>query len=116
MEIKLYKNYGLLAHEKEPVYTYFIPVVAAHDLVTVDIPQISGVNEYDEPLVSLDGRDYPLYDVLATVDDAIVLRWYDGKTYHIIPLTEKKVVKHDQKGRRKGEADGGTHKGHHGGT
>lgn len=92
MEIKLYKNYGLLAHEKEPVYTYFIPVSAAHDLVTVDIPQISGVNEYDEPLVSLDGRDYPLYDVLATVDDALVLRWYDGQTYHAIPLTEKKEV------------------------
>lgn len=92
MEIKLYKNYGLLAHEKEPVYTYFIHVSAAHDLVTVDIPQISGVNEYDEPLVSLDGRDYPLYDVLATVDDAPALRWYDGQTYHIIPLTEKKEV------------------------
>ena len=92
MEIKLYKNYGLLAHEKEPVYTYFIPVAAAHDLVTVDIPQISGMNEYDEPIVSLDGMDYPLYDVLSTVDDAPALRWYDGQTYHTIPLTEKKEV------------------------
>lgn len=90
MEIKLYKNYGLLAHEKEPVCTYFIPVAAAHDLVTVDIPQVSGTNEYDEPLVSLGGRDYLLYDVLVTVDDALVLRWYDGQDYHIIPLTEKK--------------------------
>ena len=92
MEIKLYKNYGMLAHDKEPVYTYFIPVAAAYDLVTVDIPQVSGMNEYDEPLVSLGGRDYPLCDVLSTVDDALVLRWYDGHTYHTIPLNEKKVV------------------------
>ena len=92
MVIKLYKNYGVMAHEKEPVYTYFVPVAAAYDLVTVDIPQISGMNEYDEPLLTLDGRDYLLYDVLSTVDDALVLRWYDGQTYHTIPLTEKKVV------------------------
>lgn len=90
MVIKLYKNFGVLAHEKEPVYTYFTPAAAAHDRVTVDIPQVSGMNEYDEPLVSLDGRDYLLHDVLATVDDAPALRWYDGQTYHIIPLTEKK--------------------------
>ena len=90
MEVKLYKNFGVLAHEKEPVYTYFVPAATAHDRVTVDIPQISGTNEYDEPLVSLHGRDYPLHDVLATVDDAPALRWYDGQTYHIIPLTEKK--------------------------
>ena len=90
MVIKLYKNYGVLAREKEPVYTYFVPASAAHDRVTVDIPQVSSTNEYDEPLVSLDGRDYPLYDVLATVDDALALRWYDGQTYHISPLAEKK--------------------------
>ena len=92
MVIKLYKNYGMLAHEKEPVYTYFVPVAAAYDLVTVDIPQVSGMNEYDEPLLTLDGRDYPLYDVLNTVDDAPALQWYDGQDYNTIPLTEKKVV------------------------
>ena len=90
MLIKLYKSFGVLAHEKEPVYTYFTPASAAHDRVTVDIPQVIGMNEYDEPLVSLDGRDYPLHDVLATVDDAPALRWYDGQDYHIIPLAEKK--------------------------
>lgn len=90
MVIKLYKNFGVLAHEKDPVYTYFTPAAAAHDRLTVDIPQFSGMNEYDEPLVTLDGMDYPLHDVLATVDDAPALRWYDGQTYHIIPLSEKK--------------------------
>ena len=90
MEIKLYKNFGVLAHEKEPVYTYFTPAAAAHDRVAVGIPQVSGLNEYDEPLLSLNGRDYPLHDVLTTVDDAPALRWYDGQDYHIIPLTEKK--------------------------
>lgn len=90
MEIKLYKNFGVLAHEKEPVYTYFTPAAAAHDRVAVDIPQVSVMNEYDEPLVSLDVRDYPLHDVLTTVDDSPALLWYDGQTYHIFPLTEKK--------------------------
>ena len=102
MEIKLYKNYGVLAPAKDPVYTYLKPVSDVYDRVKVDVPYIVGVGDYGEYLVLLGGKVYTLQDVLTTVDEAPALRWYDGQTYHAITLTEKKVVKHDQKGRRQG--------------
>ena len=86
MKIKLYKNYGVLAHEKELIYTYFMPASEVHDRVIVDIPQVVGMNSYDEPMVSLDGSNYHLQDVLTTVNDAPALRWYDGRAYHIVIL------------------------------
>ena len=96
MKIKLYKNYGVLAHEKEPLYTYLAPASYVYDRVTVDIPQVIGMSEYDdEPLVSLDGREYLLQDVLTTMYDDPVLRWYDGQSYHHVILLAVKDVKHD---------------------
>ena len=86
MKIKLYKNYGVLAHEKEPVYTYLNPASGVYDRVTVDVPNIVGVNDYGEYLVSLGGMVYPLSDVLSTVDDEPALRWYDGRSYQILTL------------------------------
>ena len=86
MEIKLYKNYGVLSHEKDLVYTYFNPASDVYDRVTVDTPQVVGMDEYDEPLVSLDGDVYPLQDVLTTVDSEPALRWYDGQDYRVVIL------------------------------
>lgn len=86
MKIKLYKNYGVFAHEKEPLYTYSAPASNVYDRVTVYIPQVIGVNTYDEPLVSLGGMIYPLQDVLATVDGEPALRLYDGQFYHNVIL------------------------------
>ena len=93
MKIKLYKNYGVLAHEKEPLYTYHAPVSEVYDRVTVDIPQVIGMNEYDEPIVSLEGMEYPLQDVLTTtMDGELALRWYDGQFYYdLILLTVEEV-------------------------
>ena len=87
MKIKLYKNYGVLMHEKEPLYTYLKPASDVYDRVTVYIPQIIGVNTFDEPLVSLDGMIYPLQDVLVTVDGDPALRFYDGQFFYVFQLT-----------------------------
>lgn len=92
MKIKLYKNYGVLAHEKDLFYTYFTPASVVYDRVMVDIPQVVGMNVYNEPIVSLDGRDYPLQAVLTAVDYAPALRWYDGQGYRFVILL---VVKDD---------------------
>ena len=86
MKIKLYKNYGVLAHEKEPYYTYLNPASDVYDRVTVDVPHIVGVGDYGEYLVLLGGTIYTLQDVLSTVDDAPALRWYDGRAYQIVTL------------------------------
>lgn len=86
MKIKLYRNYGVLGHEKELIYTYFMPASEVHDRVIVDIPQVVGMNSYGEPMVSLGGSNYHLQDVLTTVDEEPALRWYDGRAYQIVTL------------------------------
>lgn len=86
MKIKLYKNYGVLAHEKEVIYTYSLPASEVHDQVIVDIPQVASINCYGEPMVSLDGSIHHLQDVLTSVNNMPALRWYDGRSYHILTL------------------------------
>lgn len=95
MKIKLYKNYGVLGHEKEVIYTYFMPASEVHDRVIVDIPQVVGMNSYDEPMVSLDGSNYHLQDVLIAVNNMPALGWYDGQNYHVMILLAVEEVEHD---------------------
>ena len=87
MKVKLYKNYGVLSHEKEPLYTYLKPASDVYDRVTVDVPHIVGVADYGEYLVLLGGTVYTLSAVLTTVDEAPALRWYDGQDYRVEILT-----------------------------
>jgi len=87
MKIKLYKNYGVFAHEKEAVYTYIKPASDVYDRVKVDVPYIVGVGDYGEYLLLLGDNVYTLQDVLTTVDGAPALRWYDGQDYRVVILT-----------------------------
>lgn len=95
MKVKLYKNYGVLAHEKESLYTYLKPASDVYDRVKVDVPYIVGVGDYGEYLVLLGGEVYTLQDVLSTVDGAPALRWYDGQSYHDVILQTVEEVEHD---------------------
>ena len=87
MKIKLYKNYGVFAHEKEVVYTYIKPASDVYDRVKVNVPYIVSVGDYGEYLVLLSGNVYTLQDVLTAVDEAPALRWYDGHGYRVEILT-----------------------------
>lgn len=89
MIVKIYANYGVLAHEKETVYT-----TAPHEHatlsepVTVTIPDSLNpcTNEAGEILVTLDGTVYRLFEVLANAGDKPVIRWFDGRGYRTISL------------------------------
>ena len=48
MKIKLYESWGVLAHEKQPVYTFNCPVSDAYNLVEVELPHVTGANDYGE--------------------------------------------------------------------
>ena len=74
VEMTIYANYGLLAHEKQTVYT-LAQATNICDTVRVIIPNVSGANVVDEPILNLDGQDYLLSEVLTSVKDKPALRW-----------------------------------------
>lgn len=90
MTHKLYASYGVLAHEKQPVYTDGLPASDIYDIVTVDLP--AGVyilhHAAGGTLVDIDGQVYFLNDILSTDDqDQPILTWFDGRENHVITLS-----------------------------
>lgn len=84
MEIKIYANYGVLAHEKEPVFTVGCPIEEnLADELTVIIPDEFEPYEaqYGAIALTLSGRKYLLREVLTNRGDDPVLSWYDGKEH-----------------------------------
>ena len=79
MKIELYESFGVLSHEKEPVYSQFSPASDVYNRVTVELPHVTGETDFGEPVLTLDGVDYPLHDVLTTWDNRPALRWHDGR-------------------------------------
>lgn len=91
MITKIYANYGVLAHEKETVYTIAPHECAtASEPVTVTIPDslTPRENEAGEIIVTLDGMAYLLSEVLTNAGDRPVLRWYDGRGYKTLSIAE----------------------------
>lgn len=86
VEMTIYANYGLLAHEKQTVYT-LTPATDICDTVRVIIPNVSGVNVVDEPILTLDGQDYLLSQVLTSASDNPALRWIANGSYRTRMLT-----------------------------
>ena len=88
MEITVFCSYNVLAHEKKPFYSVHAPASDISEKVAITIPDkvIDGMNEFDEPILKLDGMKYLLSEVLTNAGDAPVLRWYDGHTYKTIKV------------------------------
>lgn len=86
VEMTIYANYGLLAHEKQTVYT-LAQSTNICDTVRVIIPNVSGANVVDEPILNLDGQDYLLSEVLTSVNDKPALRWVANGSHHTRMLT-----------------------------
>lgn len=88
MEVKIYKSYGVLAHERQPYYSWGAPASEIYDVIAVDIPGYIGVNDLGEPLVDIGGETYLLHELLSNRGDDPVLRWYNGQKYQYITLQE----------------------------
>ena len=88
MKYKLYESYGVLAHEKTPVFSDEIPASEAYNVITVEIPAEYPLSENaaGETLIDIAGNTYLLSEVLKNKGDAPVLTWYDGRSYHTVPL------------------------------
>lgn len=86
MTTTIYKSYGVLAHEKQPVYSKAAPASQIYDRITVEINLPTWENAGGELGVILDGRKELLDDLLTTRGDAPALAWYDEDGYHHIIL------------------------------
>jgi hypothetical protein len=82
----VYAAYGVLAHEKRPVFSVHAPASDIYDEVKIVIPDelIVGENNIGEPILNLDGVEYLLSEALSNRGDMPVLRWYaNGQHKHI---------------------------------
>lgn len=96
MKLDIICNYGVLAHEKQWIYTCTTPHPhgKAYDTVTVEIPE--RLQPYETVTgaiaVALDGATYLLSDVLTSRNDEPCLAWFDGAHRHYVtlPVVERK--------------------------
>ena len=85
---KLCESYGVLGHEKRPVYSEMIPASDVYNVVTVDIPDEypTSENALGETLIDIAGNTYLLTEVLTNHGDKPCISWFDGKQKHWITL------------------------------
>lgn len=88
MTTNIYAHYGVLAHEKQPVYSTAGKQGDLCDKLTVEIPFPTWRNYMDEIGVTIDGRDYLLDTVLTNWGDKPAIVWNDGQGGHHVILQE----------------------------
>lgn len=86
--IKGFANYGVLAHEKQTIFT--IPGKHPHATVSEEIEitlpdkwEVSRSESEDLLIDTPEGNTYRADDIISSWDDAPVLSWYDGKDHRI---------------------------------
>lgn len=96
MKIEAFANYGVLAHEKLPVYTTAINCTPYYDKIILDIPFDCYLNSYCDYIVRIDGEHYELSRILVSMRDGNpALRWVDRQGNHCRKL---RIVKEGVKG------------------
>lgn len=81
MKITLYANYGVLAHEKQTLYS-LAPYAEINEKLTVEIPAELSPRYNDHEILFVTIPDYgetPFVDVLGTFGGEPAIRWYDAK-------------------------------------
>lgn len=97
MTIRFYASYGVLAHEKHPVFTLTKPANEdIHDIMEGTLPDGWTLTEnvYGEPLLeATDGTTYLGRDILTNYGDDPVLRWYDGTKSYTAKIKDVRTVR-----------------------
>lgn len=89
MKVKIYANYGVLGHDKSPVYRFGYPCSEFYDKYDVIIPDCFKVdlNEANDLLITLSSGDiYLARDLIHTINDSPAFVWFDGLNDHIVKL------------------------------
>lgn len=89
MKTTIYANYGVLAHEKQTIYTTTPTDEAVYsEPITVDIPESfePWKDRFDRVLVTINGKPCYLYEVLYHRNDKPCINWFDGAHLHYTAL------------------------------
>lgn len=91
--MKIYKSYGVLAHEYQPVYTADVPASEIYDEVNVTLPdgwEVAEGDFGDTLLVSPAGETHIGNEILSNWGDLPALIWCDNRqVMHRIVLSEQ---------------------------
>ena len=91
--MKIYKSYGVLAHEYQPVYTVDRPAAEIYVVVNVTLPEGWEVAEGvfgDTLIISPDGETYIGNEIISNLGDRPALIWCDNRqARHKILLSEQ---------------------------
>ena len=92
--VKMYATYGVIAHEKQPVYTLDRPCGEIYDAYTLTAPEgwsfaesVSGDTLVESP----DGTTYTGAEILTNWGDVPCFCWYDGHSDRRVMLTDYAV-------------------------
>lgn len=69
MIVTIFRSYGVLGHEKQPVYTWGAGGGEIYDKIQVELPQAAGVDQFGEPLLEIDGLTYAFSELLTNYGD-----------------------------------------------
>lgn len=89
--LKIFESYGVLTHEKRPVYSVGRPASDAYNAVSVLISNADNTiqlfeNEAGEKLITIGGTTYLLSEVLTNYGDKPCLSWFNSNGRHRIML------------------------------
>ena len=92
--IKGFANYGVLAHEKQTIFTIANkhPHATVSEEVEITLPEgwEIGKNSFGEILIDTPtGETYTAEEIISSWGDSPVLSWYDGQKNHRITLEWK---------------------------
>lgn len=90
--MKIYKSYGVLAHEKQPFYSAYAPASTVYDAIDLDIPVATATAADGATILVQTGEDWTPIEHALTNDRAgnPVIRWIDRYGHkHVIACVEK---------------------------
>lgn len=95
-KIKGYANYGVLAHEKQTIFTISSPHhhASVSEEIVISVPDGWEVSENASGNILIDTPQCETYmadEIISSRSDAPVLSWYDGKKSSSIPLEWENV-------------------------
>ena len=92
MTTSIFASYRVLGHEGRTFYSLFAPASSIYDQISVTIPAefTPALTEAEDVLLTIDGVQYLLSEVLTNRGDDPVIAWYDGHSKHWRKLTISK--------------------------
>lgn len=84
MTASIFASYRVLGHEGRTFFSLFAPASEFFDKITVTIPAefAPTLTQAEDVILTIDGVQYLLSEVLTNRGDDPVIAWFDGRNKH----------------------------------